>query len=377
MSEPASVMPGSVMPTAGWVSAHVFHANALDVLIIDAIAPLVGTLTTAGFIDGFFFLRYWEGGPHLRLRLRLASAEPQRAAEVRGLVIEGLMGYRTTHPSIRQMTPERYAAQADRFAASEGLPCYERALRSNNSIAFIAYQPEHNWYGMAGSLAAVERHFIESSELALGLLTGGMPPQRRTAVALALLSLTLATCEPDPGRVAEWFTPRRMVIKLAPGDLLSDSLAGFEAGYRRRRRALLAQTTRLWEAASRPIDLDQRGMQGEDTLSTWLRSVRALHRRLTDLCTQVRFPPLGTGWPTPSADHAPATLIPADQTLPGGPDAITLVLMRCVHLLCNRLGLSMTDEVYQRFLLARALTEFTASSNRTDELAETGGQSAS
>jgi hypothetical protein len=352
-------------PAAGWVSAHVFHVGALDTLIIDAIAPLVSALTSGKLIDGYFFLRYWEGGPHLRLRLRPTSAEPEWTAEVRRLVTEGLSGYLAAHPPTRQMTPERYTALAARFAASEGLRCYERAVRPNDSIAFIAYRPEHNWYGMAESLVAVERHFIESSELALGLLTGGVPPQRRTAVALALLILTVAACGTDPAGAAGWFTLRRAVSNLTRGDLSYD-LARFEAGYRQRRPALLRQTARLWEAASEPIEAAHWDVPGGDTLRTWLRSVRALHGRLAQLRAQGCFPPPGFGSPTPSPDHAPAHQTPLD--------AITLVLSRCAHLLCNRLGLGITGEVYLRFLLARALTDLTASPIKT--FAVTEGRSA-
>ncbi|HET9256565.1 MAG TPA: lantibiotic dehydratase C-terminal domain-containing protein [Pseudonocardiaceae bacterium] len=367
MSEPASVIPA-----ASWVSAHAFHAGALDALIIDGVAPVVGALSSAGLIDGYFFLRYWEGGPHLRLRLRPTGARPEWAAEIRRLVTEKLGGYLAAHPSTRRMTARRYAALAGRFAVAEDLPRYERALRPNDSVAFIAYRPELHWYGRQASLAAVERHFVESSELALGLLIGGTPPARRGAVALALLTLTLAVGEPDPGRVARWFTPRRAVSNLAPDGPSPSELAGFEAGYRQHRRGLLTQTARLWETAGGSIGADRQGVPGGDTLRGWLRSVRALHARLRQLCAQGHFPPPGFRFDPPPADQ-----IPTDQTSPGDPDAITLVLSRCAHLLCNRLGLSLTGEVYLRFLLARALTDLTASPLGIDDLAVMKGQSSS
>ncbi len=364
MSEPA---PVTLAP--GWVSVHVFHAGPLGVLLVDAVAPLVGALTGAGLIDGYFFLRYWEGGPHLRLRLRPAGGQPE-PAEVRRLVTERLCGYLATHPSIRQLTAQQYAALADQLAAGEALSRYEGALRPNDSIDFIAYLPEHDWYGGAESLAAVERHFVESSELALRLLNGATPPPRRTAQALALLILTVAVSEPDLDRAAEWFTTQRVRQNLAAadpasGDLASGDLAAFEAGYRQRRPALLRQTVRLWEAAGGPIDLDRPGAPNQDTLTSWLRSVRRLHTRLSQLRTQGHFPPPefpfpGFRPPTPSASRPP---VGGPQV--AGPDAITLVLSRCAHLLCNRLGLSLTDEAYLRFLLARALTDLSAGPTRT------------
>ena len=65
-----------------WISAHIFHAGDLDALITRVAGPLVSDLNP----EGFFFLRYWEGGPHLRLRMRVSdpgAAERELLARAR------------------------------------------------------------------------------------------------------------------------------------------------------------------------------------------------------------------------------------------------------------------------------------------------------
>jgi thiopeptide-type bacteriocin biosynthesis protein len=75
-----------------WVSLHVFHGSGTDLLITRAVADLVRSLDADEQLAGFFFIRYWEGGPHLRLRLLprtpdLATEVEQRAtAELKRLL---------------------------------------------------------------------------------------------------------------------------------------------------------------------------------------------------------------------------------------------------------------------------------------------------
>jgi thiopeptide-type bacteriocin biosynthesis protein len=62
----------------GWISLHVFYTGPLDRVITEAVGSLVGTFTSKGSIDGYFFLRYWESGPHLRLRLHPTRPQTRR-----------------------------------------------------------------------------------------------------------------------------------------------------------------------------------------------------------------------------------------------------------------------------------------------------------
>ena len=153
-----------------WISAHIFHAGDLDALITQVAGPLAGDLNP----DGFFFLRYWEGGPHLRLRLR--GSDPGRAErELAGRAPAHLRA----HPSARAATQQQYATAAARLASGERLPGHDDRLHANDTVEFIAYRPEHHAYGNPECMTAVEEHFTESSRLALRVLAD--PARTRTA----------------------------------------------------------------------------------------------------------------------------------------------------------------------------------------------------
>src|SRR3954464_10964046 len=64
-----------------WQAIHIFYAASPQPLLVECIAPLVQELTASGLIRGHFFINYWLEGPHVRLRLRPATAAA--TAEVR------------------------------------------------------------------------------------------------------------------------------------------------------------------------------------------------------------------------------------------------------------------------------------------------------
>jgi thiopeptide-type bacteriocin biosynthesis protein len=168
-----------------WVSAHVFHAGPLDGLLTGAVRPLVTELTDGGLVDGYFFLRYWEGGPHLRLRLRPSRWDAR--PPVRVALTARCGRYLAAHPSARPVPEPEYAAVAARIARHERRDTYTESLYPNDSVHFIGYRPEYDRYGTGESLAAVERHFVESSRIALALVTTTGRTARRTAAFGALL----------------------------------------------------------------------------------------------------------------------------------------------------------------------------------------------
>lgn len=56
-----------------WTSWHVHQHQGQDRLLTEAVAPLIGIVRSEGLADLAFVLRYWDGGPHVRLRLRAPS----------------------------------------------------------------------------------------------------------------------------------------------------------------------------------------------------------------------------------------------------------------------------------------------------------------
>lgn len=109
-----------------WLSAHLFYSGDLRTLLLDMVLPFLRDTCYRAF-----FIRYGEGGPHIRLRLLTDEADT-------GIVLSQLI-------------------QAGR--AIHGL-----------TIQYITYEPEITRYGNQDSIAWAEEQFICSSTYVLTIL---------------------------------------------------------------------------------------------------------------------------------------------------------------------------------------------------------------
>lgn len=305
-----------------WVSAHVFYSDDLDPLLVEAVAPLVRELTDRALIDGFFFLRYWDGGYHLRLRCR-----PSRGSWsiVELHLTDRITRFLHDRPAGHEVDPQDYAAYAAELARQERVSDYQRRPYRTNTIVFLPYRREHERYGYGESMAAVERHFERSSEIVLSWLVAGLPPAERTTAALAMTLLAWfcarAGAGPDgaagAGAGPDAAPVGRMMVRSGEPGSPDD-----RERYDRQREPLHRLATKMRALAARSGDLP-----GTGGLLSWARSVRSLH------------------------DTLAGTLDRSGDRTPSG------VLDICAHLACNRLGVSSDEERHLRYLAARTVAE--------------------
>jgi hypothetical protein len=320
-----------------WVSVHVFHHGSHDDLITDGIAPAVARASTVHEVRGWFFLRYWDGGPHVRVRVRTNTPHA-----VRQLLHEDIRCHLAAHPSVSTMDPAVYAATAAELARRESLDSYEPVPRAVDSVADVPYRPEYEVFGRGESLAAVERHFMTSSRIALDVIGSGVSPQRRRGCALSMSLITLAEIEPDLDKLGAAFAEMRTSV--AGGQWAGDP----EAGYRNNREQLESQVTRLWERAGHETGGD------DDPLSRWAQAVRLLRTELAGVPAHDTDTLRHTG--TTAAMGWGTGFVAAELR------ATAAVLMRCGHLVNNRMGIPLPDEMYLTYLAARTIAGLTRSS---------------
>jgi hypothetical protein len=319
-----------------WISLHVFYHGSLDELLRAVVPPLTARLAAAALADDLFFLRYWEGGNHVRLRVRPRS--PDCVDGVRRLMREHATRYVTARPSRDVQSPVDYAELAARLSAGERKDGYARQMYPNNSTAFVPYEREHDRYGHGRSLAAVEDHFVESSRLALTVLADGTDDARRGHLAFSLIVLTWLIGEPALDRLAA-----------------ATVNTGSEGGARlaSARPELVRLTRRLRDVAvwlrSEPVGDQPVGDQPAATglperQTIWSSSLLRVRAVLAEEITAGRFVPPRLGWRGPAG----LTADPVDaRALP--------VLDLCAHLACNRLGVLLPEEGALRRLAAQAV----------------------
>ncbi|GAA2800802.1 hypothetical protein GCM10010441_27110 [Kitasatospora paracochleata] len=316
------------MSERSWVSAHLFHHGDQDTVVVGVVGPVIERLRRAGQADGFFFLRYWEGGPHVRLRVR---TRPEHDRDVRAVIEETAAEFFRTSPSQSPMTEADYAESAAQLAARERMPDYDRVLHPDNSLAFVDYVPETGVFGTGPALAAVEKQLMASSALALELIARGRTPGGRAADAFAMLAANRTLFTDILPELA--YQARFMSESGGAAELLESP--GFERYFEANKAQLRAGLESVWAAT--------RGATPPDAsvVGSWLATVRELDEALADA------PSL------PGPDGYPAADAPADVLEHINRLVPQLIVERCAHLMCNRLGIAPAQESHLRLLLTR------------------------
>jgi lantibiotic biosynthesis dehydratase-like protein len=326
-------MRESASRESDWVSAHAFYYEDLDRLVVDVIAPLTEDMTEDGLAHRWFFLRYWDGGPHVRLRVLPAREEDR--AEVEELIGDRFGTYFARNPAAGSVGQDEYARIARLLAHWEGVPSHSERLYPNNSVSFIPYRREHDRYGRGASMDAVEQHFVESSRIAMRTLTKGTSPDQRTSAAAAVILLTWFSCESDPASLTSRMTARGRDL----ADVAEVDRATFPTVTERTGDGLVDLARRMWALAARATAVSATG-----TLVDWARSMAALRDALTEQVTGDALAAPVRGWQGPGGI---AAVDPNRQVL--------VVLDTCAHLMCNRLGIAPVTEGTIRRLAAEAV----------------------
>ncbi|MGE7386731.1 thiopeptide-type bacteriocin biosynthesis protein [Streptomyces sp. NPDC004126] len=243
-----------------WHSHHLYLHSATedtDAFLVHEAAPLLDGLVAAGEAAGWFFIRYGEGGPHVRVRVRGLSAAA--AAALPGELARAAKAV----PEVPGPWPSRHG-----------------------EVRAVPYEPEPGRYGGPRALPVAEEVFEASTRAALDALralpAGGGTGARLTAAA-DLAHTTVHALGTDPLTAARWLRGHaagwRWVteVPLLPGASV----------HTRVNTVYAAQRTGLGRRAG-----ELRGRLGAGTaapgLLRWAAAVRGADERLRDLGEELR-----------------------------------------------------------------------------------------
>ncbi|QTZ92459.1 thiopeptide-type bacteriocin biosynthesis protein [Streptomyces auratus] len=145
-----------------WSPLHIYLPMSLQPgFLRDVIHPVV---REAGVRNRFWYLRYWQGGPHIRFRLHEASE--QTVEWVRSRLAAAM-------PALDAEQTAEYAQQS---AHQPGLAELEGAkpedVRAPGTVEAARYSPEYAKYGGTTGLRIAEELFRSTSTAVLDLLAG-------------------------------------------------------------------------------------------------------------------------------------------------------------------------------------------------------------
>jgi thiopeptide-type bacteriocin biosynthesis protein len=183
-----------------WRSIHIHYADQQDRLITGGIGPLIASARASG-LSQWFFLRYWKGGLHVRLRARFETDEP---APWHALVA-GLHDYLQTTPSAVQLDLAALERSHRMLAALEGESTDTVVIHPNNTAVIHPYEPEPRKYGGSAGVALAETVFDASSDAVVAALSAiAGTPVSRLGIALTMMLAGLRAAGHDEPALGAW-----------------------------------------------------------------------------------------------------------------------------------------------------------------------------
>lgn len=142
--------------TDKWLSTHIYYNQPWEHFLHASLYPFVDSALKMGIIQQFFFVRYWERGPHIRLTIK---------------------GEQSSLDSIlKPHLEEHFASYIERNPSSRIDPNYPSNFpdhykwHPNNTIRYVSYLPELSRFGGLVGQAICEAQFHHSSVAVLDVL---------------------------------------------------------------------------------------------------------------------------------------------------------------------------------------------------------------
>ena len=299
-----------------WLSAHLYfdgdiYVDKADRILVELVAPLVESLTARGWIDGWFFIRYYEEGSHLRLRFLASPDLLQDRVQPRILETVSAPPARAL---LERVEWRPYEPEIERYGGPEGVLRAEAWFQSSSAaaVALLRKVPPEDRPARLGK-----------AMLAMLVMVHSFQPDRPLAAQLAHSygQNYLRSLVPDPHQQERWFH-------------------AFESGFNRQADRLADYVEAAWEA------LDD-GEELTPELDTYLADTRRTVRELQELATRGLLQHKGQqhkGQQHKGQQHK-------GQPTEDGSRALLHIVPSYIHMMNNRLGVSIQEECYLSVLI--------------------------
>lgn len=331
-----------------WMAVHVFYAASSRPVLLDLVRPLTTELEQDGLIDGWWFLNYWLEGPHVRLRLKPSSVDA--AAHVRARTEVAVEHFLKTRPALYRVEGNFLAELYDTLfqleypdGAPAGItgPDGKMALRPNNSWSWEPYEPEHGKYGGLAGVALAEWHFQRSSALVIDAVASMNMHLRTVVLGLAaqLMMVMSATFVTDKEHLAGLLERYHAFWQRGFSSTNYADSNGYEDAF----GAMSGELARRFAAVRTALEAG-RPQTLPGLLRRWAEHCAELKARVTAL-----------------AEAGELTFRGMDRdaelriTSPEG--ALAMLASPYLHMTNNRLGVTIRDEAYLSYVLARSLAD--------------------
>ncbi len=320
-----------------WLSAYLFYSEPWEKFLIEAVHPFVENIFKEGLSEQFFFIRYWERGPHIRLRFK---GQPDLLENVlRPKLKSYFRDYFNRYPTVRK-DPDWV----------KNLPEGQKWF-PNNSIQLIAYEPEIIRYGGSVGLLIAEKQFEISSRCVLAVIRESSAWDYERALGAAIqmhlsfahsMGMTLQETVRFYSYISEGWLLNAVGHENSQSFKELDKkkeivLNAFIESFDKQKAKLASFHKTLWNA------LDNRCEFEQEWLNTW-------HKGISQIAAELRRAQLNQQLILEKSKLSnPSNIDPKDII------AFSQILESYVHMTNNRLGIMNHDEAYLGFLITQSL----------------------
>ena len=325
-----------------WLSIYLFYNEPWEDFLQKAVEPYVNTAIQTGIAQQYFFIRYWERGPHIRLRLK---------GEVE-------MVYKILKPNMEEHFNHYFESKPSQRTEPNYPDDFSDDLKwlPNNALVEVEYQPEIKRFGGEVGMLISEKQFMLSSKTVLDFLnqkgkTWSYDDAMGIAIKLHLsfvhavgLGLEEATDFFD-FFVKNWLphTYKKEQGGFHEKDLehhANLSLAAFDKSFDTQKETLIPFHTTLWEALERGDEFEQ------SVLNDWVLGNKSIASELIAAAKQDHLQPR-----SPKCKYQFFSELQSQNKL------LWSIFADYIHLTNNRLGITNKDEPYLCFMMMKCLQE--------------------
>ncbi|UII30241.1 thiopeptide-type bacteriocin biosynthesis protein [Fulvivirga ulvae] len=326
-------------PDKAWLAAFLYYAEPWEEFLINGVKPLIDQVMENQMADQYFFIRYWEKGPHIRLRFKGDRAILEN--KVKPLLTEHVNNYFKNRPSERQ-DPEWLKDVPE-----------QQQWYPNNSVQFIAYDPETERYGGEHALLVSERQFQASSEATLKIVEEGLDSWDYNRALGAAIQLHLGFAYGvgmDQHEASKFFSevfqnwlPRayyfyeKDISKEELARRKQETLKAFESNFEAHKESLIPFFQTVWEAFEEKQSFDQ------EWLNQWLTDMRNIKADLRTLQKEGKL-------------VVPEWYAMKENTgVPEEKQQLWAIYDSYIHMINNRMGIMNRDEGYLAYLVRESI----------------------
>lgn len=322
-----------------WVPVYLYYEDHNKILV-EAVQPFVKEVIENQEAEKYFFIRYWEKGPHIRLRFLCNSQQKEK-------LISRTRTYFTEY--FKESPSKRY--EPDWLnALSE-----EQKWYPDNSIQFIEYEPETDRYGGPVCLELSELHFQDVSNATLGVMNEADDWNYERAMGAAIqmhlsfiYSLGLSERETILlfQRVYNGWLPRAFTDVFGYQNKLSEeeykknvelTVKAFDESFKNQKKQLTEFHKIIWEALKEGVEFDSMW------LNEWIKKSKYFYTKLSVLYEneKIIIPEYYTKIMSVGIDEKNQKLFYLYESY--------------IHMINNRLGIMNRDEAFLGYVIINCL----------------------